>query len=454
KLKGGKPNEAPVSNIKELKTFLDGILTGKTLTAAQITFDNEEANIIYRKYNFPKYKTNIENISLVLTDENGSNEYTAVIEKEENNYRIKSIINNFTINKMVYLIIKNVNGNEDLHYKCSMLGQFFDINRNTIPQLSANECIISDTDCPFVFNLSIIASNLVLSIIKSNFPTEIPTKNYNVILNIKNTQLNKLDTNIYFIDIGSPNPFKLELVKRDNKIKLIGNYLYKSSLIIPTCYSPILENYFNIIGSRDELINTDGITSSSGKPKKFGFMRYNNKPNIYTLIIANQDGSEIETNEIITFDLTPDKNAEVEVKEKVIETVQDAIEALSDSYNGDFDSEPTDPTPEPPEETNIYTFEKTTFTLEAEGETIILNSDIMKDISSLSLIKNTDGSFNLKGSFEINNEGQAVIRTNKQIDLDKRKLAGMYYGGMQLIYKYENKYLYIIIVASKVESLY
>ncbi|TKZ28171.1 peptidase, partial [Brachyspira catarrhinii] len=364
KIKGGKSNEVPVSNIKELKDILDGILAGKTLTASQIIFDNEEAKLIYKKYNFPKFKTNINTINLVLTDENTSSEYTAVIEKEENNYRMKSIINDFPVNKMVCLIIKSINGNDDLYYKYSVLGQFFDINKNKIYELDSNECIISDMDCPFVFNISINSSNLVLSILKSIFPTELQNKNYNIILNIKNKQLNKLDTNIYFSFIGRINTFKLQLIKTDNnKIKLIGNYTHKTSLIYPICYSPILANYFNIISNDNELINTDGITSSSGKPKKFGFMKYNNIPNTYYLKISNQDGSEIDTNEIITFDLTPDKNAEVEVKEKVIETVQDAIEALSDTYNGDFYSEPT---PDNPEE-EIYSFEKTTFTLEAES---------------------------------------------------------------------------------------
>ncbi|PTY39493.1 hypothetical protein [Brachyspira hampsonii] len=344
KLKGGKPNEVPVSNLKELKTLLNDILSGKTLTAAQVTFDNEEAKLIYKKYNFPKFKTNIKTINLVLTDENGSSEYTAVIEKEENHYRMKSIINNFTANKMVCLIIKSINGNEDLYYKYSVLGQFFDINKNTIYELDSDECIISDMDCPFVFNLSVNASNLVLSIVKSNFQIEIPNTNYNIILNIKNKQLNKLDSNIYFLFIGSINPFKLKLIKTDNnKIKLRGHYIYKTSLIPPICYSPILENYFNIISDNNELINTEGITSSSGKPKKFGFMKYNNIPKTYYLQIHNEDNSEIDTNEIITFDLTPDKNAEAEVKEKVIETVQDAIEALSDTYYGAFDSNITEP---------------------------------------------------------------------------------------------------------------
>ncbi|MCZ9920390.1 hypothetical protein [Brachyspira hyodysenteriae] len=58
----------------------------------------------------------------------------------------------------------------------------------------------------------------------------------------------------------------------------------------------------------------------------------------------------------------------------------------------------------------------------------------------------------MKGSFEVNNEGLGVIRSSKQIDLDKRKLAGMYYGKTHFLYKYENRYLYIIIVADKIES--
>ncbi|ASJ22470.1 hypothetical protein [Brachyspira hampsonii] len=441
KIKGGKSNEVPVSNIKELKDILDSILAGKTLTASQIIFDNEEAKLIYKKYNFPKFKTNIKTINLVLTDENTSSEYTAVIEKEENNYRMKSIINDFPVNKMVCLIIKSINGNDDLYYKYSVLGQFFDINKNKIYELDSNECIISDMDCPFVFNISINSSNLVLSILKSIFPTELQNKNYNIILNIKNKQLNKLDTNIYFSFIGRINTFKLQLIKTDNnKIKLIGNYTHKTSLIPPICYSPILANYFNIISNDNELINTDGITSSSGKPKKFGFMKYNNIPNTYYLKISNQDGSEIDTNEIITFDLTPDKNAEVEVKEKVIETVQDAIEALSDTYNGDFDSEPT---PDNPEE-EIYSFEKTTFTLEAESGNQILNSDIIENINNLSLVKNADGTIYLKGSLTLKSEGTAVIKISKTITgLNKRNFIALSYGIPIFLYPYyKDNYIY------------
>lgn len=405
KIKGGKPNEAPISNIKELKDILDGILNKKALTASHISFDNEEAKLTYKKYNFPKFKTNIETINLVLTDEERTNEYTAVIEKEGNDYRIKAIISNCHVNKIVCLIIKSVNGQEELELKYNVLSQFFNIN-NMIYRLAPNECQISNIDSTLVFNISIQSTELLLTIAKAEFPTEIAEGNYNIVLDIKNKQLNKLETNIYFLLIGNLTPFKLEIVKKDdNKIRFKGHYIWKSSILNPTCYSPILENYFNIIDSSDNLINTDGITSSSGKPKKFGFMRYKNKANTYYLKIANQDGSELEADEIIMFDLIPDKNAEVEVKEKVIETVQDAIEALSDAYGDDFDS---------PLEEEISNFEIVSY---------FLNSPIdnkVEDCSKLSLVKNADNSYSLKGNIKLyedaNSSSSMIIKTTNTIN--------------------------------------
>lgn len=405
KIKGGKPNEAPISNIKELKDILDGILNKKALTASHISFDNEEAKLTYKKYNFPKFKTNIETINLVLTDEERTNEYTAVIEKEGNDYRIKAIISNCHVNKIVCLIIKSVNGQEELELKYNVLSQFFNIN-NMIYRLAPNECQISNIDSTLVFNISIQSTELLLTIAKAEFPTEIAEGNYNIVLDIKNKQLNKLETNIYFLLIGNLTPFKLEIVKKDdNKIRFKGHYIWKSSILNPTCYSPILENYFNIIDSNNNLINTDGITSSSGKPKKFGFMRYKNKANTYYLKIANQDGSELEADEIIMFDLILDKNAKVEVKEKVIETVQDAIEALSDAYGDDLDS---------PLEEEISNFEIVSY---------FLNSPIdnkVEDCSKLSLVKNADNSYSLKGNIELyknaNSSSSMIIKTANTIN--------------------------------------
>lgn len=406
KIKGGKPNEAPISNIKELKDILDGILNKKALTASHISFDNEEAKLTYKKYNFPKFKTNIETINLVLTDEERTNEYTAVIEKEGNDYRIKAIISNCHVNKIVCLIIKSVNGKEELELKYNVLSQFFNIN-NMIYRLAPNECQISNIDSTLVFNISIQSTELLLTIAKAEFPTEIEEGNYNIVLDIKNKQLNKLETNIYFLLIGNLTPFKLEIVKKDdNKIRFKGHYIWKSSILNPTCYSPILENYFNIIDSSDNLIDTDGIISSSGKPKKFGFMRYKNKANTYYLKIANQDGSELEADEIIMFDLIPDKNAEVEVKEKVIETVQDAIEALSDAYGDDFDS---------PLEEEISNFEIVSYFLNSP-----MVDNKVEDCSKLSLVKNADNSYSLKGNIKLyedtNRSSYMIIKTTTTIN--------------------------------------
>ncbi|MEI0842452.1 peptidase [Brachyspira pilosicoli] len=411
KIKGGKPNEAPVSNIKELKDILDGILNKKALTASHISFDNEEAKLTYKKYNFPKFKTNIETINLVLTDEERTNEYTAVIEKEGNDYRIKAIISNCHVNKIVCLIIKSVNGQEELELKYNVLSQFFNIN-NMIYRLAPNECQISNIDSTLVFNISIQSTELLLTIAKAEFPTEIAEGNYNIVLDIKNKQLNKLDTNIYFLLIGSLTPFKLEIVKKDdNQIRFKGHYICKSSLIHPTCYSPILENYFNIIDSNDNLINTDGIISSSGKPKKFGFMRYKNKANTYYLKIVNQDGSELEADEIIMFDLIPDKNAEVEVKEKVIETVQDAIEALNKDI--DLDYFEAKPQPEPQEE--VSNFEIVSYFLNSP-----MVDNKVEDCSKLSLVKNADNSYSLKGNIKLyedtNRSSYMIIKTTNTIN--------------------------------------
>ncbi|CRF35350.1 VSH-1 tail protein [Brachyspira suanatina] len=372
KLKGGKPNEAPVSNIKELKDILDKIITNNSLNASSIYFDNQNAQLKYIKYNFPKFKLDIsEKYYIRFFDEKGSQEHSAVIEKQyDGTYRFKSTstLSNYYCNTAFAGIVSSINGFRTLAGMYSVLSQFFTIDNITTSNLHKEEFIISQIgEKDFELYLTIYNNSLMFIVMPKEYPApDNPSKiiqegNYNIYFNIKNRVFNRLDRNIFFSN-NFQNPFlRLELIRYENKIKFVGAYRYinNASLI---CYSPILENYFNIIGSRDELINTDGITSSSGKPKKFGFIRYNNESTTYYLKISNQDGSAIGENEIITFDLTPDKNAEVEVKEKVIETVQDAIEALSDSYNGDFDSEFTEPTepeiPTEPEEKPIYDFPK------------------------------------------------------------------------------------------------
>lgn len=407
KLKGGKPNEAPVSNIKELKEILDKLTKNGSLDASSIYFDNTKAQLKYIKYNFPKFKLDIpEKYEIIFTDGEGKRVCQAFIENlNDGTYRFNSNISNYYCNIGFGGRIMSVSAFNTPEEMYSILSQFFDVNINKVYNLDRDEVSLSTiSEEDIFFNISINNRELCFFIIIKN--KDLAANNYNIFLNIKNRLLNKLDRNLFFSNNLQPPFFRLELVRKDNKVKVIGAYQHISSTSPLICYSPILEKYFNILDNNDDLINTDGITSSSGKPKKFGFIRYNDQPYIYRLKIANQDGTSISKNEIITFDLTPDKNAEIEVKEKVIENIQDAIEALSDAYADDFAS---------PLEEEISNFEIVSY---------LFNSPIVdnkvKDCSQLSLVKNGDNSYSLKGNIKLyedaNSSSSMIIKTTNTIN--------------------------------------
>lgn len=407
KLKGGKPNEAPVSNIKELKEILDKLTKNGSLDASSIYFDNTKAQLKYIKYNFPKFKLDIpEKYEIIFTDGEGKRVCQAFIENlNDGTYRFNSNISNYYCNIGFGGRIMSVSVFNTPEEMYSILSQFFDVNINKVYNLDSDEVSVSTiSEEDIFFNISINNRELCFFIIIKN--KYLAANNYNIFLNIKNRVLNRLDRNLFFSNNLQPPFFRLELVRKDNKVKVIGSYQHISGISSLICYSPILEKYFNIIGSNDDLINTDGITSSSGKPKKFGFMRYNDQPYIYCLKIANQDGTRISQNEIITFDLTPDKNAEIEVTEKVIENIQDALEALSDNYGNDFDS---------PLEEKISNFNIVSYLF---NPTIIDNK--VKDCSQLLLVKNADNSYSLKGNIELyknaNSSSSMIIKTANTIN--------------------------------------
>ena len=174
------------------------------------------------------------------------------------------------------------------------------------------------------------------------------------------------------------------------------------------------------------------------------------KPTEYKEVSAKQNEEIVYAEDINQIISNIEKIKGGQANEAPAATIKDLHERLLALESGSVIKPPSD-TGETFEE-EVYSFEKTSLTLQMDGESQQITSDIIEDISNLSLVRNADGSLNLKGSIEINSEGQGVIRTNKQIDLDKRKLAGMYYGNIQIIYKYENKYLYIILIAAKIQS--
>ena len=120
KLKGGKPNEAPVSNIKELKDILDKIITNNSLNASSIYFDNQNAQLKYIKYNFPKFKLDIgEEYHIIFFNEKREQPHSAVIEKQyDGTYRFKSIstLSNYHCNTGFGGLVGYINGFHTIYY--------------------------------------------------------------------------------------------------------------------------------------------------------------------------------------------------------------------------------------------------------------------------------------------------------------------------------------------------
>ena len=186
-------------------------------------------------------------------------------------------------------------------------------------------------------------------IIKNEALEEIPPETYCVLtLNIKNRVLRNEDTNIFtssfaFMTAQSIMDFYSFTLEQDNNnVKLKGSYTLKEGAGNSIgFYSPIIENYFNVSSTEVKLINTNGITSSSGKAVKFGIYKDpnsdNSKPH-YILFLGYQDGSTLEAGDTITFNLTPDKNSTLDPVYSEVTNVQQMGEALnkkieSASYN-------------------------------------------------------------------------------------------------------------------------
>ena len=180
-------------------------------------------------------------------------------------------------------------------------------------------------------------------IIKNEALEEIPPETYCVLtLNIKNRVLRNEDTNIFtssfaFMTTQSVlDTYHFTLEQDNNNVKLKGSYTLKEGAGNSIgFYSPIIENYFNVSSTEAELINTNGITSSNGKPLKFGIYKDPNSDNSkppYILFLDYQDGSTLEAGDTITFNLTPDKNSTLDPVYSEVTNVQQMGEVLANRY--------------------------------------------------------------------------------------------------------------------------
>ncbi|PPS21017.1 hypothetical protein [Brachyspira murdochii] len=310
--------------------------------AEDIGFDNTNAQLeLLAGYDFPKFKIEIpETINLVLADADNTAEYqAAIIKQADGSYVLNASIENYTLishSQSIFFIIKSIDSNINVYQIYSILSQFFSFN--SIYNLELNECRISNIEDELKSTIGFITESYTAIAISKQDLTNFNQGSYNITLNIKNRVLRNEDRNIFassFAFMSSQSVldcYNFTLEQDNNNVKLKGEYTLKEGAgVVIGFYSPIIENYFNVSSGAVNIQNTTGITSSSGKPLKFGIYKDPNPDNSrppYILFVGYQDDSTIQVGDTITFNLTPDKNSTLNPIYQNVTNVQEAVEEI------------------------------------------------------------------------------------------------------------------------------
>ncbi|MCZ9977061.1 hypothetical protein [Brachyspira hyodysenteriae] len=260
KLKGGQANEAPISNIKELKERLDNLEQGSgsggnidNISADKVSFNNDNANLDFSsKYDFPKFKNELKEIYEIklITDYSINNVshindvqdvYNLTLEKSENKYILKGNLNynntsQYTSSLNFYII--SIDGNNDFGHIISEMFQFINSESNA----KENEILIEGLN-DFKYNFGFLYAVPILQIKKqdnSNFEI----KNYDITLNI---EIENIKNNQDFIPINNAGEwlsfFNIQNIKGKTVIK--GEVIkHSGSFVVFSHFA--LENYFDI----------------------------------------------------------------------------------------------------------------------------------------------------------------------------------------------------------------
>lgn len=334
KLKAGTNVEITEDNVINVK--------GDVATDAKsVSYDNSNTNLEYISgYSFPKFNIEIPTYNLVLTD--GTTDFdVSILKQEDGSYLLNVILENFNITNTneINIQIKSVNGITDsqlLYGLSSILSQFFEIENVSESSLTLfealeNEISIQNKNNNFEFGFyadSIDNSSFYLKI--KSYET-LETTSSTITLNIKNRVLRNTDVNIFYINnnltIG-----QIQLNQINSSVAYQGTYNgYTNTTNVLNFYSDLdMSNYFNLSPDDETFTNTTGITSSNDKAVKFLIKLIEN--NIYSLVIAYQDGSQIQEGDIFTFNLIPDNNYILDPIYKNVTNVQELGESLALRY--------------------------------------------------------------------------------------------------------------------------
>ncbi|SUV99433.1 hypothetical protein [Brachyspira pilosicoli] len=310
--------------------------------AKSVSYDNSNTNLEYiTDYDFPKFKLEIpDTININL------NTFQGTITKQTNNeYILSCQLNSYSVDENIIIPINNIEDDSNIFKMYSILAQFFDFNSYTnisqektiVYDLAPDECSISNISGDLICCFMLTGEDKLILTIGKKDNTPIPSGIYNISLRIKNKVLKKNDQYLFLISSSKASLCTLKLEQDNNKIKLTGNmssFLNNESQVDGGYfYSEVIENYFNLIDTimPEDLINTQGITSSNDKSVKFGVTKITGSLGIvYILAVGYEDESTISKDDIFTFNLIPDKNYTLEPIYKNVTNVQELGEALNE----------------------------------------------------------------------------------------------------------------------------
>lgn len=310
--------------------------SGDLATRAElVTYDNSNTNLQYiTGYDFPKFKFSTpDTFNLVLTDE--TNDYPAAITKQEDgSYVLNASLSNYNTFyglKAIAIQLKSIETSTEALGLLNIINIFWNV-------VSSDDWIVNNGDISIEGISEPLQFEFLqrgLFITKTDL-SDFEQKPYNITLTIKNRQFHPIDT--YFLGIGNPNNTNflsyLNLQNNNGFVKLVGTINGSGSNLAsyPTSsYSFVatLNTYFNLASS-GSYTNTTQITSSTGKAVKYYFMQNASSENAIDLVIAYQDGSTINTDDVFTLNLTPDKNSTVDPTYADVTNVQQLGEALTE----------------------------------------------------------------------------------------------------------------------------
>ena len=322
-------------------TIEDNVISasGDLATRAElVTYDNSNTNLQYiTGYDFPKIKfPTPDTINLVLTDFNMTAEYPATITKQEDgSYILNASINNIETfyGNSIGLLIKSIEASTENIEVLNIINIFWKVISSD--EWTANNGDIKIEGIEDALQFEFLGMAIFISKTDSS---EFVRQPYNITLTIKNRQFHPYD--VYFLGLGDiTNTSKLSYLNLQNNngtVKLVGTVkgTGTSSSENTSSYSFLnnLGNYFNLV-SAGIYTNTNEITSSTGKAVKYYFMQNASYENAVDLVIAYQDGSTINTDDVFTLNLTPDKNSTVDPTYASVTNVQQLGEALNEKID-------------------------------------------------------------------------------------------------------------------------